>query len=173
MTTLDSKRIIRKMKQIDCKIISEAFQLQGWNKTFENFEKYYLEQLKNEREILIAECNGQFAGHITIKWKSNYQCFIDNNIPEIKDLNTLIMFRNRGIATVLMNEAEKIIKEKKYPIVGLGFGLNSDYGTAQKMYIKRGYNLDGNGVMYNGKKVETGEKVIVDDDLNLFMVKAL
>jgi hypothetical protein len=33
-------------------------------------------------------------------------------------------------------------------VVGLGVGLYPDYGTAQRMYVRRGYLPDGRGVIY-------------------------
>lgn len=37
--------------------------------------------------------------------------------------------------------------------IGIGFGLYADYGTAQRMYIKRGFVPDGRGIMYNDMPV--------------------
>ena len=34
-------------------------------------------------------------------------------------------------------------------IVGIGVGLYPDYGSAQRLYIKRGYLPDGHGATYN------------------------
>ena len=36
-------------------------------------------------------------------------------------------------------------------IVYLGVGLHSGYGSAQRMYVKRGYIPDGSGVWYQDK----------------------
>ena len=164
---------LRNMKETDCKIISEALQAQGWNKPYKLYKEYFAEQQNGERDIFIAEYEGEFAGYITIQWQSSDDYFRRQNIPEIKDLNTLIKYRNKGVATVLMDSVEERIKEKGYPIVGLGVGLYSDYGVAQRMYVKRGYNFDGRGLMYNGVVVKPGNDVFVDDNLSLFMMKKL
>jgi ribosomal protein S18 acetylase RimI-like enzyme len=161
------------MEEIDCKIISKGFQAQGWNKPYKLYKKYFIEQQKGERDIFIAEFENEFAGYVTIQWQSPDDYFYKQSIPEIKDLNTLIKFRNKGIATVLMDTAEKRIKENGYSIVGLGVGLYADYGIAQRLYIKRGYNFDGRGLMYRGVEVKPGCNVFVDDDLNLCMLKKL
>ena len=164
---------IRTMLKADCEIIANAFQAQGWNKSTKLYLQYFAEQQSGERDIFIAEYDGEFAAYVTIKWETNYSYFRENNIPEIKDLNTLRKFCNKGIATILMNKAEEKIKEKGYSIVGMGVGLYSDYGIAQRMYIKRGYNFDGRGLMYKGETVKPGNDVFVDDNLNLNMVKKL
>jgi ribosomal protein S18 acetylase RimI-like enzyme len=168
-----SKIVIRLMNESDCTIISELFQAQGWDKPLSLYERYYAEQLKNARDVYVAEFNNEIAGYVTIQWQSPYDYFQQNNIPEIKDLNTLIIFRNRGIATALMNIAEKRVQEKGYSIIGLGVGLYSDYGIAQRMYVKRGYIFDGRGLLQNGKVIKPGASVVVDDCLTLGMFKEL
>lgn len=161
------------MQEIDCDKIAEAFQAQGWDKPITLYQEYFAEQQSGERDVFIAEFEGEFAAYVTIKWETNYVYFKENSIPEIKDLNTLIKFRNNGIAAILMDKAEARIKEKGYQTVGLGVGLYSDYGTAQRMYVKRGYNFDGRGLTYNGEIVKPGNDVFVDDNLNLSMIKKL
>jgi len=168
-----SKIVIRKMTKPDCTIISELFQAQGWDKPLKLYEGYHAEQLNNERDVFVAEFNNAIAGYVTIQWQSPDNYFRKQNIPEIKDLNTLIKFRNNGIATALMNIAEKRIRESGYSIIGLGVGLYSDYGIAQRMYVKRGYNFDGRGLLYRGETIKPGSNVIVDDDLTLCMQKRL
>lgn len=58
--------------------------------------------------------------------------------------------------------------------VCLGVGLSREYGTAQRMYAKRGYIPDGSGVWYQDKQCVQYETVCtVDDDLVLSMAKEL
>ncbi len=100
----------------------------------------------------VAFYTGQFAGYVTLKWVSHYQSFKDQHIPEIMDLNVLPPYRNKGIGTQLLEVAEQLAATQS-PIVGLGVGLYDDYGSAQKLYIKKGYIPDGHGVTYNYKAV--------------------
>jgi ribosomal protein S18 acetylase RimI-like enzyme len=164
---------IRTMIQSDCITISKVFQAQGWNKQLSLYETYYSELQEGKRDVLIAEFDNEIAGYVTIQWKSPYIYFNERGIPEIKDLNTLLKFRNNGIATELMNCAEELIQQKGYSTAGIGFGLYSDYGIAQRMYIKRGYNFDGRGLLYNGEVIEPGNHVRVDDSLTLSLLKKL
>ena len=161
------------MKETDIEIISQVFQDQGWGSKAQTLEKYFSEQNSGERDVFVAEYEDEIAAYVTIKWLTKYKPFKENNIPEIKDLNTFIKFRNKGIATQLMDKAEARIKEKGYKTVGLGVGLYSDYGTAQRMYIKRGYNLDGRGINYDGEILKPGTNVCVDDSLGLCMTKEI
>ena len=58
--------------------------------------------------------------------------------------------------------------------VCLGVGVCDSYGTAQRMYVKRGYIPDGSGVWYQGRQCVQYETVCtVDDDLILFFSKQL
>jgi hypothetical protein len=41
------------------------------------------------------------------------------------------------------------------------------------MYVKRGYVPDGRGITYDGRVVEPGEQVRVDDSLTLQLTKRL
>ena len=156
------------MKESDIETIS-----QGWESGKEIMNKYFSEQNSGKRDVFIAEYEEEFAAYVTIKWVTKYKPFKENNIPEIKDLHTSFKFRNKGIATALMDKAEARIKEKGYKTIGLGVGLYTDYGTAQKMYIKRGYNLDGRGINYDGEILKPGTNVRVDDSLCLCMTKEI
>ena len=56
----------------------------------------------------------------------------------------------------------------------LGVGLCDSYGTAQRMYVKRGYIPDGSGVWYQDRQCVQYETVCtVDDDLILYFYKKL
>lgn len=163
---------IRNLIEEDCKIIFDAFTSQNWNKPIERYQRYFREQQEGKRNILVASIDGKFAGYLTILWSSEYPYFKENVIPVIQDLNVLIEFRKKGVATKLMEYAENIIS-KEFNTVGIGVGLTSDYGNAQRLYIRRGYLPDGKGISQNEKQLNWGDKIIVDDDLILCFTKQL
>lgn len=99
---------IRHMNDNDIVEISSAFKHQGWNKSEEQYCQYYQEECSGIRTVLIAEFNDNFAGYVTILWNSDDSYFNTRCIPEIKDFNVLIKYRNMGIGTKLMDEAEKL-----------------------------------------------------------------
>lgn len=167
-----SEIIIRKMNENDPRVISDAFHNQGWEKSVNLYLKYVEEQKNGQRVSLVAEVEGDFAGYVNIVWQSDYPYFKEHHIPEIQDFNVLIKYRRRGIGTMLIDKSEEIISERS-EISGLGVGLFNDYGAAQSLYINRGYVPDGKGIYQNGKYMQYGQRVIVDDDLNLFFVKKL
>ncbi len=163
---------IRKFEDHDCQIISEAFSKQGWNKPIEQYLEYFKEMELGVRDVLIAELDGQFAGYVTILWTSDYTPFRERGIPEIVDLNVLIRYRKMGIASLLLDEAEKRIRLIS-KFVGIGVGLFQDYGAAQRLYVKRGYVPDGKGIWTKDRHIGYGEKVIIDDDVALYLIKEL
>ena len=70
-----------------------------------------------------------------------------------------------------MDVAEQVAAEFS-DTVCLGVGLHNGYGSAQRMYVKRGYVPDGSGVWYGGKPCTPYDtQYTCDDDLLLYMSK--
>lgn len=168
----DSSWQFRFLTQSDIPHIVSAFTDIGWNKPTPLYQKYLKEQENDQRCVWLAFKDNDFAGYVTLKWHSDYLPFNEQNIPEISDLNVLPKFRKLGVASTLLDRAEAEAL-KKSPIVGIGVGLFSDYGDAQKLYIKRGYIPDGLGITYNYHPVKFGDSVPLDDDLVLWFRKCL
>jgi GNAT superfamily N-acetyltransferase len=163
---------IRPLAASDVQPIADAFARLGWNKPASQYERYLEEALKDIRTTLVATSHGQFAGYLTIKWQSGYPPFRDANIPELQDFNVLPEFRRRGIGARLMDETEVLVSARS-TTVGLGVAFDPDYGSAQRLYVKRGYVPDGLGAMWNGARVKWGDSVRVDDDLVFYLTKSL
>lgn len=72
----------------------------------------------------------------------------------------------------MMDVAEQAAGEYSDKVC-LGVGLHSGYGSAQRMYVKRGYIPDGSGVWYNDKVCEPYAACCNDDDLVLYFMKEL
>jgi len=150
-------------------IISD-FAAHNWNKPRSTFESYLSDQQKDERRVWLAWRGDDLAGYVTLSLNSKYEPFREASIPEIMDLNVLPPFRNNGIGSSLLDLAEKEAFQAGDK-VGLGVGLYDGYGAAHKLYISRGYMPDGLGITYDYKRVAYGERVALDDDLVLWMVK--
>lgn len=156
--------------------ISEAFNEIGWNKTASLFEGYLKEQEAGERLIWVAHVQDEFSGYVTLKWRSSYPSFKEQNIPEIMDLNVLPHYRKMGIGSLLLDRAEKEAATRSQ-IIGIGAGLyagaDGGYGPAQRLYVKRGYIPDGKGVTYNYEPTIPGNSYALDDELLLWFTKKL
>ena len=164
--------VIRELQEKDVLPIVRAFDSIGWNKPVSQYQRYLAEQTKGIRGILLAFENDVFAGYLTILCESNYPPFKAENIPEINDFNVLPKARRKGIGTRLMDEGERIISQRS-EIVGIGVGLEADYGAAQRLYVLRGYVPDGRGIVWQNRFPKYGDQVTVDDDLNLYFTKKL
>ncbi len=162
---------IRSLLENDPGLIEAAFKSQGWNKPAQQYQEYFKQQNNSERIVFLAFMNEEFCGYVTVKWVSDYAAFQEKNIPEISDLNVLKKYQKAGIGKILMKQAEQAIFEKR-EMAGIGVGLLSDYGAAQRLYNRLGYQPDGLGVTYQNERCEYGTKVNVDDDLVLWMIKA-
>jgi GNAT superfamily N-acetyltransferase len=163
--------LIRPIEQNDIQPIALAFVALGWNKPASQYEQYLLEQEAGQRLVLVAFVPDLvFAGYVTICWQSDYIPFREQNIPEIVDFNVLPQFRRQGIGSALMDDAETRVAAVS-PTVGIGVGMTGDYGSAQRMYARRGYIPDGRGLISRGQPVQYGQTIPVDDDLALYFTK--
>lgn len=163
---------IRFFKTEDIEVIASALAEIGWPDRTSVLERYLAEQYAGDRTVLVAHSDRNFAGYVTILWKSNYPPFAEQEIPEINDLNVLPVFRRQGIASALMDKAEKRISERSR-VAGIGVGTFQDYGAAQRMYILRGYVPDTLGLFYKGQHVKRSQEVSVDDELILYLTKEI
>jgi ribosomal protein S18 acetylase RimI-like enzyme len=169
---LQTKLLIRSLEPDDIQEIANAFQRLGWNKPESQYKRYLMEQSIGLRQVFVAFVEGEFAGYLTICWRSLYEPFRSESIPEIVDFNVLPKFRRQGIGTQLMDTAESTIAKMK-PIAGIGVGLDPDYGAAQRLYVLRGYVPDGRGLHYRDHQVKYGEQIAVDDELAFYLTKDL
>lgn len=164
---------IRKMKdEKDIKIVHQGLEKHNIGKPLDYITRCWSENISGERITLIAFYGDEFAGWLHLLKKSNYPFFVEMGIPEINNFDVVPPLRRRGIGNALMEEIENIAF-KTSRIVGIGVGLYSDYGNAQRLYVKRGYIPDGRGVSFNNKLVKPGDMVKVDDDLVLFLTKQI
>lgn len=163
---------LRRLEAGDVDPIVAAFDSLGWDKPRRQYERYLAEQAEGRRVVLVAVEGRRILGYGTVVWESGYPPFRADGVPEIQDLNVFPEFRRRGVATLLLDEAERLVGERS-PVVGIGFGLYADYGTAQRLYVRRGYVPDGHGISYRSRPVLGGETVKVDDHLALYLRKRL
>jgi len=164
--------LIRDMKTEDAQIITREEIAQGWHQTIDK----YLTRLEHQKQglciSLAAEYKGCVAGYINVYKKAAEGPFSGMDIPEITDFGVLEKYRRKGIGTALMDQAERIAGQYA-DMVCLGVGLHSGYGSAQRMYARRGYVPDGSGVWYGNSICPPYQQCNNDDDLILYMSKIL
>ena len=163
---------IRKMLESDITEFPTEFEKQGWHKAVEQYQMYYNEQENGARKLFVAEVDGNAAGYASLLSHDISGTFKDKNIPVIVDFNVLKKYQRNGIGTAIMDAIENDVKEYSSTIC-LGVGLHYGYGSAQRMYIKRGYIPDGSGVWFRGERLEQYEPCVNDDELILDLFKQL
>jgi GNAT superfamily N-acetyltransferase len=163
---------VRQMTGSDVELVYRVFTEHDIGKPWDYNLRCWEQNVAGERITLLAFFQGQFAGNLHLLATSHYPYFVENGIPEINDFNVIPPLRKLGIGNALMEAIEKIAFEK-YGIVGIGVGLYQSYGSAQRLYARRGYIPDGRGVMYQHQSVTPGDMVCVDDDLNLYFLKLI
>jgi len=168
----DNEVTIRNMTPEDAPVITAEEIAQGWDADISKYEARLKDQSEGKAVSLVAEYHGQVSGYINIYPNSTWGAFADRGYPEIVDFGVLEKYRRHGIGSRLMDAAEEIASRYS-DTVYLGVGLHSGYGSAQRMYVKRGYIPDGTGVWYNEKVCDPYAACTNDDDLVLYFSKKL
>ena len=162
--------IIRDLEYNDAQLITDAEIEQGWDASVEKYLKRLEDQKSGKAISLVAEYSGKPVGYINVYPDSVWGAFGGKGYPEIVDFGVLEKYRNHGIGTILMDIAENLAAEYA-DTVYLGVGLHSGYGSAQRMYVKRGYLPDGSGVWYQDEICKPYGDCKNDDDLVLYLSK--
>ena len=169
----DNELMIRNMEEADAQVLTDEEISQGWNADISKYLSRLRDQSEGKCVSLTAVYKGLPAGYVNIYITGLGGAFSGKGLPEIVDFGVLEKFQRKGIGSKLMDVAEQIAAEYA-DSVWLGVGLHSGYGSAQRMYVKRGYIPDGTGVWYRNKPCAQYETEIANDDnLVLFLSKKL
>lgn len=164
--------LIRSMEPGDARILFDTYLSYGWHPSLATYEGYWQEQQAGKRKVFIAEYEGQVCGQCTLVLQPEEGPFAGTGWPEIVDLTVFFHLHGRGVGSRLLDAAEQEAA-KAADAVYLAVGLHSGYGTAQRMYARRGYLPDGSGVWYRNKPLPQYAPCCNDDDLVLFLSKEL
>jgi GNAT superfamily N-acetyltransferase len=137
------------------------------------FERCLSEQEEGKRTVLVTENSERLTGYVQLIWQPIYHPFRKLEIPEIQDLNVIPPARKHGLGGRLVEACEELVRKSGKTAIGIGVGLHSRYGAAQRLYVRRGYIPDGAGVCYDDSPVRAGDFRAIDDLLTLKLVKDL
>lgn len=169
----DEDLVIRNMEEADAPIFVDEYTAQGWHDDVEGYLMRLRDQAEGKCFALTAVYQGHPAGSLYLYLSAKEGPFKGKGWPEIVDFNVLKKYQRKGVGNRLMDVAEQIAAQHANTVC-LGVGLSREYGSAQRMYVKRGYIPDGSGVWYQDKQCVQYETVCtVDDDLVLFLSKKL
>jgi GNAT superfamily N-acetyltransferase len=122
---------------------------------------------------LIATSRSDAVGYVAVVWESSYTGFRSHGIPLIHQIAVAEPWRRRGVATLLMDAAEQLARDRGIATLGITVGLFDEYGPAQRMYGQRGYIPDGRGACQGQRPVSQGMQVSMDHDLIIWLTKDL
>jgi len=165
--------VIRTMEEADGPIFVEEYTAQGWHPELSIYQMRMKDQAEGECIALTAVYRGHPAGSVYLYLTAQAGPFRGNGWPIIVDFSVLEKYQRKGIGNKLMDVAEQIASQYADSVC-LGVGVCKEYGTAQRMYVKRGYVPDGSGVWYRDRQCIQYETVCtVDDDLILYFSKSV
>ena len=169
----DEKLVIRNMEEADGPVFVEEFTAQGWHPDIADYRMRMKDQAEGKCIAFTAVYQEHPTGAVYLYLDAHDGPFKGKGWPVIVDFNVLKKYQRMGIGSRLMDAAEQVAAQYS-DTVCLGVGLCDSYGSAQRMYVKRGYIPDGSGVWYRGKQCVQYETICtVDDDLILFLYKKL
>ena len=164
---------IRPMREIDIEAIA-VNRCPAWSniqKSKDKWNNYYCEQQTSIRTVAIVEQNENILGYGSLLLESKYPYFA--GLPEVHDIWIYEEYRKKGIGSRLISWLENLAKEKGHQEIVIGVGLYADYGSAQRLYVRLGYLPDGLGVTYDYQPTVAGQSYPLDDELILWLKKAL
>ena len=135
--------------------------------------RYLAEHAEPDGASLIATAGSGVIGYVAIVWESGYAGFRSRGIPLIHQLAVAGPSRRQGVATLLMDAAEQLVRDRGIATLGITVGLFDGYGPAQRLYGRRGYTPDGRGACRGQRPLSKGMQVTMDDDLIIWLTKDL
>lgn len=137
------------------------------------FATAFAEQCADKRLVLIARQDGVICGYVHLNFFPRYAPFRRLSIPEFQDLYVVPHFRRGGVARALIAACEGLARERGASKIGLGVGVGSPFGAAQRLYVQCGYVPDGFGAVFEREPISVGEVRPVDDRVCLMFLKSL
>jgi GNAT superfamily N-acetyltransferase len=135
--------------------------------------RYLADHAEPDGTSLIATRGPDIIGYAAIVWESNYSGFRSRGIPLVHQIAVAGPFRRQGVATLLMDAAEQLVRRRGIVTLGITVGLFDEYGPAQRLYGRRGNIPDGRGACRGQEPLRKRMEVTVDDDLIIWLTKDL
>jgi GNAT superfamily N-acetyltransferase len=135
--------------------------------------RYLADHAEPDGISLIATSGSDAVGYLAIVWEPSYTGFQSRGIPLVHQIAVGGPWRRRGVATLLMDAAETVARDRGTSTLGIAVGLFDEYGPAQRMYARRGFIPDGRGACQGQRPLSKGMQVTMDHDLIIGLTKDL
>ena len=165
--------VVRELRPNDLSAIAATEGGPAWHGGWDHWPRYLAEHQAGTRVTLVVPEGEAIVGYGSLVWRSQYPAFAAAGIPEIQDMVVAQSHRGRGGATAMIAGFEARAKAAGCATMGIGVGLYADYGSAQRLYARLGYQPDGLGVTYDNRAATPGQSYRLDDDLVLWLTKPL
>lgn len=172
---MNNNLLIRPMRSNDLSAIIDRFTF-PWSsreKTEAQWNAYEAEQQKGIRTVAVIVKNEEIVGYGSLLRKAECPFFLESGIPEVNAVWVDENFRRQGLGAMLIQWLENLARMEGFSQIGIGVGLYRDYGAAQRLYVRLGYLPTGQGVTYKGVPATAGQSYPLDDELLLWLSKAL
>lgn len=137
------------------------------------FETAFQEQNDSKRIVFLAFVSDVLVGYTHLNFYPQYSAFQKFKIPEIQDIFIHPDLRRQGLGAHLINACEKEAMTQGHTEIGIGVGVLSNFGPAQRLYHRMGYIPDGNGAVFERQPIQQGDIRPIDDRICLMLVKQL
>lgn len=168
----DDSLVIRTLTPEDNAHLVAEERAQGWHSTPEKLAMRLRHEAEGKCITLCAVLHGEPVGYVHVYPQCVQGALGGRGWPEIVDFAVLEKARRQGVGSRLMDAAEQIAA-RYADTVYLAVGLHSGYGSAQRMYVKRGYVPDGSGVWFEDRQLAPYTPCENNDDLVLYLSKRL
>ena len=165
--------MVRELQAEDLPVIAATRGGPAWHGDWDHWPRYLAEHQRGERWVLVVPHGAAIVGYGSLVWRAQYPPFAKAGVPEIQDLVVAEDHRGQGHATAMIAGFEAKAAAARRRVMGIGVGLYSDYGSAQRLYARLGYQPDGLGITYENQPATPGQSYRVDDDLVLWLTKPL
>ncbi len=168
-----SEFVIRKAVVEDISALKSITEKVSMEYGYGYFNRSFDEANHKKRIIIITEdsASKEVLGYAQLIWLPIYSPFRRFKIPEIQDLNVIADARCRGIGSAMIDYLEDEVKKAGFPEIGIGVGVIAKFGSAQKLYVKKGYIPDGMGVCYDEEMIDDVAMKPIDELLSIKLIK--
>jgi GNAT superfamily N-acetyltransferase len=135
--------------------------------------RYLTDHAEPDGASFIATDGSDVIGYVAIVWESSYAGFRSRGIPLVHQIGVAGPFRRQGVATLLMDVAEQLARDRGIAALGITVGLFDEYGPAQQLCGRCGYIPDSRGACQGQRNLRRGMQVTMDDDLIIWLTKDL
>lgn len=146
----------------------------------EHFEGH----VEGNSSTLFGYKNGELVGILTIRWHSRNPILRAQGIPLIQNIEIKSGRRGQGLGNELMEHAERFAAARGTKKIAICVSISEAFGPAQRLYAKRGYIPDGQGVtrvyepteeggLARLEPLQDGQTVVVNGDLQQWLTKDL